>query len=87
MDDLKTDTCANSARAIDEFGCDYIELTSPVSSTQSYEDCKTICQLGLKVSFDALFHCCAAETDKTLRPRFLHMSAAIVRPHPGISSS
>ncbi|KAI1767043.1 hypothetical protein GGR53DRAFT_518655 [Hypoxylon sp. FL1150] len=31
-----------------QFGCDYIELTSPVSSPQSYEDCKTICGLGLK---------------------------------------
>ncbi|PTB40291.1 hypothetical protein M441DRAFT_459521 [Trichoderma asperellum CBS 433.97] len=35
-------------QALDEFGVDYIELTSPVSSPQSYEDCKTICSLGLK---------------------------------------
>jgi homocitrate synthase len=36
------------ATMLDDFGVDYIELTSPVSSPQSYEDCKTICNLGLK---------------------------------------
>lgn len=35
--------------ALDNFGVDYIELTSPAASEQSYEDCKAICQLGLKV--------------------------------------
>lgn len=29
-------------------GVDYIELTSPAASEASYEDCKAICQLGLK---------------------------------------
>ena len=38
------------ATMLSDFGVDYIELTSPVSSPQSYEDCKTICKLGLKVS-------------------------------------
>ncbi|KAK7413053.1 homocitrate synthase lys21 [Neonectria punicea] len=33
---------------LSDFGVDYIELTSLVSSPQSYEDCKTICKLGLK---------------------------------------
>ena len=36
------------ARALDEFGVEYIELTSPVASPQSFEDCKTIADLGLK---------------------------------------
>ena len=36
------------ARALDEFGVEYIELTSPVASPQSFEDCKTIAGLGLK---------------------------------------
>ncbi|KAK5998289.1 Homocitrate synthase [Cladobotryum mycophilum] len=36
------------ATMLSDFGVDYIELTSPVSSPQSYEDCKTICKLGLK---------------------------------------
>ncbi|KAI9902530.1 hypothetical protein N3K66_001882 [Trichothecium roseum] len=36
------------AKALDSFGVDYIELTSPVSSEQSYKDCEAICKLGLK---------------------------------------
>lgn len=36
------------ARALDEFGVEYIELTSPAASPQSYEDCKTIAHLGLR---------------------------------------
>jgi len=36
------------ATALDEFGVEYIELTSPVASRQSFEDCRTIAGLGLK---------------------------------------
>ncbi|ORX89082.1 homocitrate synthase [Basidiobolus meristosporus CBS 931.73] len=36
------------AKALDEFGVEYIELTSPAASEQSRSDCKAICQLGLK---------------------------------------
>src|SRR5262245_54758582 len=36
------------ARALDEFGIEYIELTSPAASPQSFEDCKTIASLGLR---------------------------------------
>ncbi|EPX71048.1 homocitrate synthase [Schizosaccharomyces octosporus yFS286] len=36
------------AKALDEFGVDYIELTSPVASEQSRRDCEAICKLGLK---------------------------------------
>src|SRR6188472_610705 len=36
------------ASALDEFGVEYIELTSPVASPQSFEDCRTIANLGLK---------------------------------------
>ncbi|MBC7257589.1 MAG: homocitrate synthase, partial [Chloroflexi bacterium] len=36
------------ARALDEFGVEYIELTSPAASPQSFEDCKTIANLGLR---------------------------------------
>ncbi|KAF4339306.1 Homocitrate synthase [Fusarium beomiforme] len=43
-----TETKLKIARALDNFGVDYIEVTSPVSSPQSFEDCKKICQLGLK---------------------------------------
>ncbi|ROW02901.1 hypothetical protein VSDG_01778 [Cytospora chrysosperma] len=43
-----TDTKIKIAKALDNFGVDYIELTSPAASEQSYADCKAICQLGLK---------------------------------------
>jgi homocitrate synthase len=36
------------AQMLDEFGVEYIELTSPAASPQSFEDCKTIANLGLK---------------------------------------
>ncbi|KAG6993773.1 homocitrate synthase [Physcia stellaris] len=36
------------ARALDDFGVDYIELTSPAASEQSRLDCEAICKLGLK---------------------------------------
>ncbi|HEX9436968.1 MAG TPA: homocitrate synthase [Candidatus Limnocylindria bacterium] len=36
------------AQALDAFGVEYIEVTSPVASPQSYEDCKTIAALPLK---------------------------------------
>ncbi|OCT48066.1 Homocitrate synthase, mitochondrial [Cladophialophora carrionii] len=36
------------AKALDEFGADYIELTSPAASEQSRRDCEAICKLGLK---------------------------------------
>ncbi|KAJ2750636.1 homocitrate synthase lys21 [Coemansia pectinata] len=36
------------AKALDEFGVEYLELTSPAASTQSYNDCKAIVGLGLK---------------------------------------
>ncbi|OCL02389.1 homocitrate synthase [Glonium stellatum] len=36
------------AKALDEFGVDYIELTSPAASEQSRLDCEAICKLGLK---------------------------------------
>ena len=36
------------AEALDGFGVEYIELTSPVASPKSLEDCRTIVALGLK---------------------------------------
>ncbi|MGQ9491930.1 MAG: homocitrate synthase [Anaerolineae bacterium] len=36
------------ARALDEFGVEYLELTSPMASPRSLEDCKTIARLGLR---------------------------------------
>ncbi|MEO8633322.1 MAG: homocitrate synthase [Chloroflexota bacterium] len=36
------------ARMLDEFGVEYIELTSPVASPQSYEDLRIVAALGLR---------------------------------------
>jgi len=36
------------AKALDEFGVEYIELTSPVASPQSLDDLRTIANLGLR---------------------------------------
>merc|ERR1711977_741298 len=36
------------AKALDDFGVEYIELTSPAASEQSRSDCEAICKLGLK---------------------------------------
>lgn len=43
-----TETKVKIAKALDEFGVEYIELTSPASSEQSRKDCELICSLGLK---------------------------------------
>ncbi|KAF2667730.1 homocitrate synthase mitochondrial precursor [Microthyrium microscopicum] len=45
-----TETKIAIARALDNFGADYIELTSPAASEQSRLDCLKICSLGLKRS-------------------------------------
>ncbi len=36
------------ARLLDSFGVEYLELTSPCASTQSFEDCKAISNMGLE---------------------------------------
>jgi isopropylmalate/homocitrate/citramalate synthase len=57
---LITDT--HPSAALDAFGVDYIELTSPAASEQSRKDCEAICKLGLKVRFLICFSdtgCCA----------------------------
>ncbi|KDN45962.1 homocitrate synthase [Tilletiaria anomala UBC 951] len=43
-----TETKIKIAKALDEFGVDCIELTSPAASEQSRKDCEAICKLGLK---------------------------------------
>ncbi|KAJ6532915.1 HMGL-like-domain-containing protein [Mycena vulgaris] len=43
-----TETKIAIAKALDAFGVEYIELTSPVASEQSRADCEAICKLGLK---------------------------------------
>ncbi|KAI8827002.1 HMGL-like-domain-containing protein [Fimicolochytrium jonesii] len=43
-----TETKIKIAKALDEFGVEYIELTSPAASEQSRQDCIAITKLGLK---------------------------------------
>lgn len=43
-----TETKIKIAKALDDFGVEYIELTSPAASEQSRSDCEAICKLGLK---------------------------------------
>ncbi|MCJ1362943.1 Saccharopine dehydrogenase [Acarospora aff. strigata] len=45
------------ARALDDFGVDYIELTSPAASEQSRLDCEAICKLGLKAKILTHIRC------------------------------
>ncbi|MBN1231369.1 MAG: homocitrate synthase [Anaerolineales bacterium] len=42
-----TDQKIQIANLLDEFGVEYLELTSPMASPQSFEDCKIIANLGL----------------------------------------
>ncbi|KAL2811029.1 HMGL-like-domain-containing protein [Aspergillus granulosus] len=45
------------AKALDEFGVEYIELTSPAASPQSRADCEAICKLGLKAKILCHIRC------------------------------
>lgn len=45
------------AKLLDDFGVDYIELTSPVASEQSRLDCEAICKLGLKAKILTHIRC------------------------------
>lgn len=45
------------AKALDEFGADYIELTSPAASEQSRKDCEAICKLGLRAKILTHIRC------------------------------
>ncbi|KAI1869080.1 uncharacterized protein JN550_006067 [Neoarthrinium moseri] len=45
------------AKALDEFGVDYIELTSPAASEQSRADCEAICKLNLKAKILTHIRC------------------------------
>jgi homocitrate synthase len=45
------------AKALDAFGVEYIELTSPAASEQSRQDCEAICKLGLKAKLLTHIRC------------------------------
>jgi len=45
------------AKALDDFGVEYIELTSPAASEQSRLDCEALCKLGLKAKMLTHIRC------------------------------
>lgn len=49
------------AKALDDFGVDYIELTSPVASDQAREEVEAICKLGLKAKTLVHVRCSLAD--------------------------
>ncbi|GMM51208.1 homocitrate synthase [Starmerella bacillaris] len=54
---FSTETKIKIAKALDDFGVDYIELTSPAASEQSRKDCEAICKLGLKAKILTHIRC------------------------------
>merc|ERR1712072_509439 len=52
-----TETKIKIAKALDAFGVDYIELTSPAASEQSRAGCEAICKLGLKAKILTHIRC------------------------------
>lgn len=66
------------AKALDAFGVEYIELTSPAASEQSRADCEAICKLGLKSKILTHIRChmddarIAVETGMSKSFSFIH---------------
>ncbi len=63
---FSTDDKLRIADALDEFGVEYIELTSPLSSPQSFEDCRTIARRGLKTRVLTHVRCHLDDAKKAL---------------------
>lgn len=54
------------ARELDAFGVEYIEVTSPRASPQSYQDCKRLTQLGLQAKVLTHIRCHLEDAKKAL---------------------
>ena len=52
-----TETKIAIAKALDKFGVEYLELTSPAASEQSRRDCEAICKLGLNAKILTHIRC------------------------------
>ncbi len=63
---FSTDDKIRIARALDEFGVEYIELTSPLASPQSFDDACTIAKLGLKSKILTHIRCHLDDAKKAL---------------------
>ena len=58
---FNTEEKVRIARTLDEFGVEYIELTSPAASPQSLKDCETIAALGLRAKILTHIRCNMAD--------------------------
>ncbi len=63
---FSTDDKLRVAHALDEFGVEYIELTSPLASPQSFEDACKIARLGLKAKILTHIRCHLDDAKKAL---------------------
>lgn len=63
---FSTEEKVRIAKALDDFGVEYIEVTSPVASPQSYEDCKIIANLGLKAKVLTHVRCLRSDAEKAM---------------------
>ena len=63
---FSTDDKLRIADALNEFGVEYIELTSPLASPQSFDDCKAIAQRGLKSRILTHIRCHIDDAKKAL---------------------
>jgi len=55
------------AKALDEFGVEYIEVTTPMASPQCLEDCKTIANLGLRAKVLTHVRCRLDDAEMAMR--------------------
>jgi homocitrate synthase len=55
------------AQALDEFGVEFLELTSPLASPQSKSDCETITNLGLKAKILTHIRCHKTDAEIALQ--------------------
>jgi len=62
-----TDQKIKIAKALDEFGVEYIELTSPAASPQSFEDCAAIANLGLRTKVLTHTRCAMSDAELAVR--------------------
>lgn len=57
------------AHLLDQFGVEYLELTSPCASPQSFEDCRTIAALGLRARVLTHVRCHMDDARRALETR------------------
>lgn len=62
-----TDQKLEIAAALDAFGADYIELTSPRASQKAFDDCRTISGMGLRAKTLTHIRCHPDDAERALR--------------------